>query len=158
MSNDTQKADQIALHLFTKLFQVVYHARITREPRPSQKVDKWFNLETPETDALSKDDRDKFKSISSSPPQPLEIQVLLTVPELGNNQVLVYHPDAVSGTQPPQIRIYPTPKRILLESWTLSYTPRDGPPDTTVPSTTYKHGILLFRTVFSLLRLLPAWR
>ncbi|KIY47151.1 hypothetical protein FISHEDRAFT_74945 [Fistulina hepatica ATCC 64428] len=43
--------------------------------------------------------------------QPLEIQVLLTVPELGDNQALVYHPEVVSGPQPPQTRVYTAPKR-----------------------------------------------
>ena len=41
MSNDTQKADQIAHRLYTKLTLVVNHARATAEPGPQAKVDKW---------------------------------------------------------------------------------------------------------------------
>ena len=45
MSNDIQKADQIAYRLFTKLTLVVNQARSTLDPPPSAraqtKVDKW---------------------------------------------------------------------------------------------------------------------
>lgn len=41
MSNDTQKADQIAHRLYVKLALVVNHARATLEPSPDAKVDKW---------------------------------------------------------------------------------------------------------------------
>lgn len=36
---DSQKADQIAFHFYTKLFNVVNHARTTL-PQPA-KLDKW---------------------------------------------------------------------------------------------------------------------
>ena len=41
MSNETQKADQIAHRLYSKLALVVNHARATREPPPNAKVDRW---------------------------------------------------------------------------------------------------------------------
>ena len=41
MSNETQKADQIAHRLYSKLALVVNHARATHEPPPTAKVDKW---------------------------------------------------------------------------------------------------------------------
>ncbi|KAF8873265.1 autophagy-related protein 13-domain-containing protein [Infundibulicybe gibba] len=157
MSNATQKADQIAFHFYTKLFYVVNQARATTEPRVQPKIDKWFNLETPDSDLFTKEIRDKYKSISvSPPPPPLEIQVLLSIPELNNNQVLVYlAPDSS------RIRVDPTPRYIVLETWTLAFTPRlageDDNPDVALP-TIYKHGIPLFRSLFSLLRLLPTWK
>lgn len=56
MSNDIQKADQIAYHLFTKLTLVVNQARATAEStssnssgggssRPQVKVDKWVRVQ-----------------------------------------------------------------------------------------------------------------
>jgi autophagy-related protein 13 len=101
--------------------------------------------------------REKYRSISvSPPPPPLEIQVLLSIPKLNNNQVLVYlAPDSS------RVRIEPTPTHILLESWILTFTPRhideEDSSDVALPNI-YKHGILLFRSLFSLLRLLPAWK
>lgn len=115
-----------------------------------------FNLETPDSDLFPKEVREKYKSISvSPPPPPLEIQVLLCIPELTNNQVLVHlAPDSSRR------RVEPTPKYILLEAWVLAFSPRQpGEEDTTdvALSTIYKHGIPLFRSLFSLLRLLPVW-
>lgn len=109
MSNDTQRADQIAHRLYSKLALVVNHARATIEPPPNAKVDKWvsaprsisstpfdttttpqFNLETPDPE-LFKDHTRIYRSISTSPSVPLfQLQVLLCIPELATNQVLVY--------------------------------------------------------------------
>lgn len=83
---------------------------------------------------------------------PLEIQVLLTIPELGHNQVLVHvSPDSS------RMRINPTPRFILLETFVLDFIPSHSPADVPLP-TIYKHGIPLFRSLFTLLRLLPAWK
>ncbi|KAH7929215.1 hypothetical protein BV22DRAFT_1003358 [Leucogyrophana mollusca] len=165
MSNDIQKADQIAHRFYTKLTLVVNNARATAEPRSGAKVDKWasllvqFNLETPDSDMFREHLR-TYRAISGSPsPPPFELQVLLSVPELTNNQVLVYlAPDSS------RLRIDPTPRHILLENWLLNFTP--GSPPTrfgedqgdVAPSTIYKHGIPLFRSLYSLLRILPSWK
>lgn len=106
---------------------------------------------------FTKDVRDKYRFISTyPPPPPLEIQVLLSIPELTNNQVLVYlAPDSS------RVRIEPTPRHIVLESWVLSFTPHDIDEEDGVdvaPPTIYKHGIPLFRSLFSFLRILPAWK
>lgn len=92
----------------------------------------------------------------SPPPPPLEIQVLLSVPELSSNQVLVYlSPDSS------RLQIKPTPKYILLESWVLAFNTRRISEDEgseVALSTVYKHGIPLFRSLYSLLRILPTWK
>jgi autophagy-related protein 13 len=149
-----------------------------------------FNLETPDSELLTKEMREKYKTVSTSPhgPPALEVQVLLSVPELANNQVLVYTPDTKPTSR---IRHEPARSHILLESWSLQLTPQDHSPaastaTTPLPSTStattpsagynpgsastsslisdvappviYKHGIVLFRSVYALLRILPAWR
>jgi autophagy-related protein 13 len=119
-----------------------------------------------------------YRSVSSTPPPPFELQVLLSVPELTSNQVLVYQaPDSS------RVRIEPTPRHILLETWLLVFSPTPSSPSSSsrqqqqyrygevdssastssssgevAPSTIYKHCITLFRSLFSLLRILPAWR
>lgn len=183
MSNDIQKADQIAYHIFTKLALVVNQARTTAEPKSQTKVDKWvrhsliepvglganaiqFNLETPDSDIFREHLR-IYRSVSATPPPPpLELQVLLSVPELTTGQVLVYQaPDSS------KVHIEPTPRYILLETWLLVFSPGSplhqysGDSDSSggsgngevAPSTIYKHGIPLFRSLFSLLRILPSW-
>ncbi|EGN94527.1 phosphorylated protein that interacts with Vac8p, partial [Serpula lacrymans var. lacrymans S7.3] len=158
MSNDTQKANQIAFRFYTKLALVVNHARATVEPKYQAKVDKWFNLETPDSD-LFKEHLRIYRSVSDSPPPPpLEVQVVLSIPELTSNQVLVYlAPDSS------RLRIEPTPRHILLETWLLTFNPtaqirHEDDRGDVAPSTMYKHGIPLFRSLYTLLRILPAWK
>ena len=121
-----------------------------------------FNLETPDSDLFTREAREPYRSISQAPPPgplPMEIQVLLSVPELTNNQALVYiSPDST------RVRIEPTPRFILLETWTLEMNLHqlgrrglDANTDIS-PPVIYKHGIILFRSLFSLLRVLPSWK
>lgn len=49
VSNDTQKADQIAHRFYTKLALVVNHARATAELNPQTKVDKWVRVHASST-------------------------------------------------------------------------------------------------------------
>lgn len=88
----------------------------------------------------------------------------MSVPELSNSdQVLVCQTPDSNRT-----RVDPVPKHILLEEWTLDFKTSshstlwaaddddDGGP--VAPSTIYKHGIPLFRSLYSLLRVLPVWK
>lgn len=156
MSNDIQKADQIAHRFYTKLCLVVSNARATSELKSQTKVDKWFNLETPDSD-LFRDHLRVYKAVSAAPaPPPLELQVLLSVPDLTTNQVLVHLAHDSSRS-----RVDPTPRHIVLENWLLNFVPEtcgDSDADSVAPSTIYKHGIPLFRSIYSLLRILPSWK
>ena len=97
--------------------------------------------------------------------------MLLSVPDLTNNQVLVHHPPNAS-----RVRVEPTPALILLERWQMSYilsassghssrsssyasSGSSSPigPEVT-PATIYKHAIATVRSMYTLLRTLPAWR
>lgn len=65
-----------------------------------------------------------------------------------------------------RVRIEPTPNFIVLETWTLECSPHRAGYDEPFSNTNmdialpiiYKHGIILFRSVYSLLRILPAWK
>ena len=46
MSNDTQRADQIVYHFYTKLVLVVHDARLPQEPNGHAKIDKWVSVST----------------------------------------------------------------------------------------------------------------
>ncbi|KAF8505218.1 autophagy-related protein 13, partial [Gautieria morchelliformis] len=159
------KADQIALKFFTKAALLVHHARATPPagPHPPVRLDKWFNLETPDTDAFREHLR-LYRSLSAAAAPaapalpPLELHVLLSVPELATNQVLV-----LSDPAAPRARVDPTPRLVLLESWHVQFAPaphrdaRDAPHADVALSTVYKQGISVFRSMFTLLRVLPAW-
>jgi autophagy-related protein 13 len=93
-------------------------------------------------------------------PSTFKVQVLLNIPEMTPNQMLAYMaPDSS------RVPIDPTPKHILLETWTLVFEPRQSQSplgqvqerSDVAPPTIYKHGISLFRSIFTLLRILPTW-
>ena len=119
-----------------------------------------FNLETPDAE-IFKEPLRPYRSLSSAPsPLPFELQVLLSVPDLSANQVLVCR-----GADSSRLRIEPTPKFILLESWSIQFSPRRGASGSGGGdaadlglSTVYKHGIGLFRSIYTLLRVLPTWK
>ncbi|KAJ3539754.1 hypothetical protein NM688_g6322 [Phlebia brevispora] len=158
-TEDLQKADQVAYRLYMKLALVVNHARATAEPNPGAKVDKWFNIETPYLD-LFKEPARIYRRISTFDPLPMfQLQVLLSIPDVKPGQVLVYTaPDSARAP------IEPTPEYILLESWTIDFLPYRAKHNhqnellNTTPPTMYRHGISLFRSIFSLLRILPTWK
>lgn len=82
--------------------------------------------------------------------------MLLSVPDLSANQVLVSR-----GADSSRLRIDPTPQLILLESWSVQFSPRregTGSDSDLGLSTVYKHGIGLFRSIYTLLRVLPTWK
>ncbi|KAK7014336.1 autophagy-related protein 13-domain-containing protein [Favolaschia claudopus] len=152
-----RRTDEIAFHIYTKAFQLIYAARASDQGPPLGKIDKWFNLETPVAAPLSfqSSDFQAYRSVSSvRRPEPLTIQVFLAIPSSGT---LVHVPT--------NARICSDYRLVLLEEWRLEY-PTPGswtrvrsddqvPPE---PATIYKAAISLFRSVFSLLRILPAWR
>ncbi|KAK7023325.1 autophagy-related protein 13 [Favolaschia claudopus] len=202
-AGDSAKADQIAFHIYTKLWHTVYTARASDQvgagagAQQGGKTDKWFNLETPlappgntpttELDlyrALSTSSSSSSSPIhpvshfatpsspttshpTTAPPPPLTIQVLLAVPAPGGGTALVHKP---SNT-----RVEPEPRWVVLEEWVLGFSSSSASTSSTssaasdtstsaddeedvLPSTIYKNAIPLFRALFALLRILPAWR
>ncbi|KAJ6628418.1 autophagy-related protein 13-domain-containing protein [Mycena sp. CBHHK59/15] len=176
-AGDSAKADQIAFHIYTKLFHVLYAARTTDTPPPNPRTDKWFNLETPLAPPASTPtaELDAFRALSSAPPAPgtpFAVQVVLAVPPPAGGTALVH---AASRT-----RVEPEPRWVLLEEWVLHFAPAaaSSPAASTstsstsssstsssaaddadvLPPTIYKNAIPLFRALYALLRILPAWR
>ncbi|KAJ6541187.1 autophagy-related protein 13-domain-containing protein [Mycena vulgaris] len=172
-AGDSAKADQIAFHIYTKLFHLLHTARASDQGVQTGKTDKWFNLETPLGPPTP--ELDVYRTLSSAyapAPRPMTVQVLLAVPPPGGGTVLVH---AASRT-----RVEPSPRFVLLEEWILAFaapassaasssssastksdtsgstsTEEDGD---VAPPTIYKNAIPLFRALYALLRILPAWR
>ncbi|KAJ7123442.1 autophagy-related protein 13-domain-containing protein [Mycena epipterygia] len=159
---DSAKADQIAFHIFTKLFHVLHAARASDQGPPSGKTDKWFNLETPiaAPGNTPTSELDLYRSLSSfsstsAAPRPLTVQILLAVPPPGGGTALVHTPS--------RTRVEPQPRLVLLEEWVLAFSPPSSSASSTdeadvLPPTIYKNAIPLFRALYALLRILPAWR
>ncbi|KAJ7669901.1 hypothetical protein DFH06DRAFT_1372271 [Mycena polygramma] len=94
-AGDSAKADQIAFHVYTKLFHVLYTARASDQGAAQGKIDKWyriqFNIETPTAAPGNTPtaELDAYRALSSlPPPAPLAVQVLLVVPPPGGGIAL----------------------------------------------------------------------
>jgi hypothetical protein len=102
----------------------------------------------------------------------LQISVLLAVPPtaqasgvhhaLNLAKVLVHRFDASSGEGEHHTRVTrvtPTPLSILLETQTLSFSTENSLEEVSVElPQVYKQTVSLFRSLFTLLRTLPAWK
>lgn len=112
-----------------------------------------FNIETAHADVFKEETRD-YRSISSSSPSTFQLQVLLSIPEPPANQVLTHF--ASDSYRAP---VEPAPRYILLESWFIHFTRmRKDEMAEVEPPVIYKQGISLFRSIYTLLRILPAWK
>ncbi|KAG8997334.1 autophagy protein 13 [Tulasnella sp. 427] len=154
----------------------VGEATTTQRKRSLSKMDKWFNLETLKSDELMSS-LGIFKRISSTLPMefpmrnppPVIVQVVLSIPRPSPGEALFLE---FGGHR---TRIESAPRYVLLESWRVDLWPRSDS-DTTIPyastplsadgtvgsaepnlPATYKKCISLFRSVYTLLRILPAW-
>jgi autophagy-related protein 13 len=105
---DSAKADQIAFHIYTKLFHVLYAARASEQaPGPAQgKTDKWVRISFLTTISIrfilnlfgfycssTSKQLDSFRALSASPPPPQTapaVQILLVVPPPGGGTALVH--------------------------------------------------------------------
>lgn len=134
-----------------------------------------FNLETPDQD-FYKQPLSAYKTISVTfpPPNvtpPLHVSVLLSIPPNAHGQGLVlvhqYHGDNLGdpsrpAQQPRLTRISTIPRAILLESHVITLTPNATTPTASTSEVelpqVYKQSIALFRSLYTLLRTLPAWK
>lgn len=103
-----------------------------------------------------------FRTISALNSLPsLTLHCVLLIPELGTRRALV----AVDAPDAP-LGIEPTPRAVLLETWTLTASPSSGSSssgslsssesDQVSLAAVYKHAISLFRSLYTLCRQLPA--
>ncbi|KAK9370050.1 autophagy-related protein 13-domain-containing protein [Lipomyces kononenkoae] len=179
------KLNQVVQNFFSKAAQVIIQSRMpvnsvimpgnpdSTDPTAFQKkTNKWFNLELDDTDTF----RDELRlwkaadaalvtaSFASLP--PLLIETVLDTRDLTANQTLVVLDDegkrwnveaaATAGGIRADIRR----PEVVLERWRVELDPRSinalgVPPELPV---VYKRSIVLFRSLYAYVRLLPAWR
>ncbi|KAI8824170.1 autophagy-related protein 13-domain-containing protein [Fimicolochytrium jonesii] len=166
--NPSERAEQILQNVYTKVAQVIVQARATGLPASAhgKKPNKWFNLETYDIDIL-KEDLKYWRAHAVSAPQPMLLDVYLDISSGTPDQTLLLRDemtmrrqrigaenlvtvDAQSGAD---LRV----NTILLESWqlTLSQAASSQPPELPL---VYKKSVAFFRSLYSYIRLLPAYR
>ncbi|KAL9130076.1 MAG: hypothetical protein Q9217_001635 [Psora testacea] len=171
------KLNQIVQNYFTKAALVILNARVALPPAygkdsRTRRVNKWFNVEVDETD-LTRDDLRTWKSCDSidDRPPPMVIETYVDAQELTNNQNLVFIENdgkrwdveeafnASSSSSPGGSR--EARPEVIVERWVvqLGKAPDEMPENLgVILPRTYKNSIVLFRSLYTCARLLPAWK
>ncbi|KAJ3340198.1 autophagy protein 13 [Gonapodya sp. JEL0774] len=147
-----------------------------------RRVNKWFNIELPEDEVLRDELRPwKQLSITQVPAPALIIDIFLDIADFSDKGLVLSVADRESGVRrkvtdtdvnqtgdsifgqtSPSAFGPRGPHRVLLESWQLTLTPLASSPqtDSTPPDlpVAYKKSVVFFRSLFSHVRLLPAYR
>ncbi|WRT70610.1 uncharacterized protein IL334_007608 [Kwoniella shivajii] len=185
--SQTNRSDQVLYRFYLKTVGVLVDGRLTHyggavgKKTGEKKKDKWFNLILPEVD-LYKSDLQLYRSISSYHPYsesgsspspesctipPLLIAFTLDTSDIPNGQALLWNRGG--GKIPLDVGLAGKGKGkekekktgIVLERWTFrAQLPLSDIPYSSqlAPHTAYRIGIIHFRALFSLIRLLPAYR
>ncbi|KAI8997470.1 autophagy-related protein 13-domain-containing protein [Pilobolus umbonatus] len=148
------KLEHIIQNFYTKTAQMIIQSRVSSDKlrRSVNKLNRWFNISTGDCEQL-KEQLNFWKSLvyrqRDEPMPPLIIDIYMDdTPELCKEGSCVY------GWTDSSIQANKH-KKIILESWilTLNHPMPDASFD--LPSL-YKKAILFFRTLHSLIRLLPS--
>ncbi|WVN89601.1 uncharacterized protein L203_104828 [Cryptococcus depauperatus CBS 7841] len=178
------RADQVLHRFYLKTLAVLVDARLTHYKRTSgEKKDRWFNLLLSEID-LYKNDLQVYRNVSNYTPYtnkelpssdsdtcsipPLLVAFILDTTDVPNGQALLWNRssgkvalDIGSNSSKGKGKEKENRPGIVLERWTLraQSTASDEADNSQVaPHTAYRLGIIHFRALHSLLRLLPAYR
>ncbi|TYJ55645.1 hypothetical protein B9479_003677 [Cryptococcus floricola] len=181
--NTAARADQVLYRFYLKTVAVLVDARLTHYgSQTADKKDRWFNLILPEID-LHKTDLQVYRSISTyqpfAPPElpsvsadscsipPLLIAFILDTSDVPHGQALLWNRSGGKvaldiGSQSAKGKGKEKEERlgIVLERWTVrAETIAQAPSGSQIaPHTAYRLGIIHFRALHSLVRLLPAYR
>lgn len=161
------KLNQVVQNFFSKATQVVVQARLNprvREQRQSgdkHKLNKWFNLETDELEAY-REDLKLWRNIdiyTVDKMPPVVVETYLDMRHLSPNQTLVLE-DALGKRWNASFGGRKT--EVVLERWVIEIQRPEGgsqgsPASSTELPMAYKKCILLFRSLYTYCRLLPAW-
>ncbi|PWY70980.1 putative autophagy protein Atg13 [Aspergillus heteromorphus CBS 117.55] len=172
------KLNQIISNYYTKAALIILHSRVELTPAfvkgsDTPRVNRWFNVEVEDTDVLREQLRTwRTCDASESRPPPLIIETYLDTKGLTNNQSLVALDEqgkrfdvseslsTPSGPHPGG----PLSSRtddVILERWRveLGNMSAQFPADLgSILPTVYKKSIILFRSLFTYSKFLPAWK
>lgn len=172
------KLSQVIQNFHTKAALIVLHSRVELSPAyakgtNAKRVNKWFNVELDETEDY-KDDIRLWKTCDATDhrPPPLIIEIYLDTKGLTNNQSLVIMDEngkrwdvmealASSFSARTAGRSALDSEEVVLERWTIELGGDRGASTgdlNVVLPIVYKKGIVLFRSLFTLTRFLPAWK
>ncbi|KAF3389519.1 Autophagy-related protein 13 [Penicillium rolfsii] len=171
------KLNQIISNYHTKAALIILHSRVELPPAYAKnsdtpKVNRWFNVELEDTDVL----REQLWTwrtcdATTNRPPPLIIETYLDCRGLTNNQSLVILDDngkrwdvqdSITGSRGAGTHTYrPNADEVILERWRIELGEATSKPTAELGSilpTVYKKSIVLFRSLFTYSKFLPAWK
>ncbi|KAL6234728.1 autophagy-related protein 13 [Aspergillus navahoensis] len=172
------KVNQIVTNYHTKAALIILHSRVELPPSYAKnsnvpRVNRWFNVELEETDAL-KDQLKTWRTCDATDnrPPPMIIETYLDTKGLTNNQTLVALDENGKRWDVSESLATPQSSRpakassskavdVILERWRVELGDMPGklPSDLgAILPTVYKKSIILFRSLFTYSKFLPAWK
>ncbi|RDW78530.1 putative autophagy protein Atg13 [Aspergillus mulundensis] len=172
------KVNQIVTNYHTKAALIILHSRVELPPTYTKnsnipRVNRWFNVEIEETDAL-KDQLKTWRTCDATDnrPPPMIIETYLDTKGLTNNQTLValdengkrWDVSESLATSQSSHRVKASSANadeVILERWRVELGDMPGklPSDLgAILPTVYKKSIILFRSLFTYSKFLPAWK
>ncbi|KAI5814527.1 autophagy-related protein 13-domain-containing protein, partial [Pyronema omphalodes] len=167
------KINQIVQAFFWKAAMIIIERRIpttlyTSSRTGEKMVNRWFNIELDEIDTLKKDCEYWRHTDAYSHPKPMIVEVYLDTSELSATQALVIldsrgsrwnvNEALESAASRAGLNMSYKGGPIVLERWKIALSPpHDINPNMEAPSV-YKQAIILFRTLWSYINLMPVWK
>ncbi|KAL4788334.1 autophagy-related protein 13-domain-containing protein [Aspergillus varians] len=172
------KVNQIISNYHTKAALIILHSRVDLptsyiKNTSTPKVNRWFNVELEDTDEL-KEPLTTWKTCNATDnrPPPMIIETYLDTKGLTNNQTLVALDEngkrwdvseslATSQSSQPAKTPFSRADDVILERWRVELGDMPGqlPADLgSILPTVYKKSIILFRSLFTYSKFLPAWK
>ncbi|KAI2726154.1 hypothetical protein CBS147332_3041 [Penicillium roqueforti] len=171
------RLNQIISNYHTKAALIILHSRVALPPSfnkgsDSPRVNRWFNVELDDTDVLREPLRPwRTCDATDNRPPPLVIETYLDTKGLTNNQSLVIIDEngkrwdvreSLAALQGARAKPYQSENdEIILERWKIELGECSSRPPADLGSilpTVYKKSIVLFRSLFTYSKFLPAWR
>lgn len=147
------KLDTVLYHFFAKTVAMVHESRgVARSVENRGRPNKWFSFELPECEVFRQELRPWRTLSTATCPPPLVVDVCLQTADVEEDYEV--HARTSTGTQR---LVAASNNEIILERWRLDLQLQDAHHAERLPAV-YKQAIVHFRTLFSMTRLLPAWR
>lgn len=152
-SRKANKFSKVVQNFFFKAAQIIFLSRNCQASLPP-KPNRWFNLEM-DGSQLFKDDFKPWKSHDIIGLPPLVIETYLDLRALSEDQQLMAE-DATSGGRT-VIEKAGKKSEIVLERWLFEFDLTTIDPQNSALPVIYKHLIVMFRSLYTLANLLPAY-
>ncbi|KAK1775396.1 autophagy-related protein 13-domain-containing protein [Copromyces sp. CBS 386.78] len=172
-----KKLDQIIQNFYYKAAVLIIGSRQHLTPGPKKGLNKWFSIETEDTEEF-KDDLRVYRSCDSftNRPPPMIIETYIDASRISSSHSLALvdengkrwdvlealNSSESSEDSPRKRHLQKRNTEVILERWRieLKCIPNDGALQDFGPSlpTIYKRSIVFFRSLFLATRVMPGWK